>query len=79
MHINVMEKKGSESAARSGGEVNAVTIRRIRPRGAEWPRRASVRPLFISDNTQKYFSGHKAQSFFGKGRGRERYFVWSPC
>ena len=35
------EKRGA-STARSGGEVNATTIRRIPPRGAEWPLRADV-------------------------------------
>ena len=41
VHINVMEKRG-ESTARRRGKVNATTIRRIRPRGAEWLLRASA-------------------------------------
>ena len=48
MHIIVMENKKGESSPRSGSEVNATTIRRIRPRGAEWPMTASARPLNFS-------------------------------
>ena len=74
MHINMMEKRG-ESATRSGGEMNATTIRRIRPRGAEWPLRASAKTSEFSPPKPVSYEG-KATPLRPRHVNRKFYKKW---